>query len=353
MATLSPYVFWQELDNDGDPLAGGKVYSYEAGTTTPKDTYTDSTGNVANANPIILDSAGRAAVWLGDGGYKFILKDSGDVTIRTVDNTGGTSDTAFAGTVNDLTDNTSITTVYKNSALICDGTFSLSLLPVSEAGEGFYFIARNNGTGVITIDPNASETIDGAATITIGAGSSTLIICDGDEWFSFILSIASQAEAEAGTNNSKAMTPLRTKQSLTNAWPVGSLFLSTVSTNPATLLGFGTWVAYGAGRCFLGVGTGNDGTDSLVVAAGATGGKYKHTLTNAESARINGSFNSVGLGGTASATGTGFSVSDSGDGNSYGASGGVRQNLSLDIGGGGAHNNTQPYIGVYVWHRTA
>lgn len=74
----------QYFDNNGDPLAGGKVYFYEAGTTTPKNTYTDQGGATPNANPVILDSAGRASIW-GTGSYKEVVKTSADVTISTKD----------------------------------------------------------------------------------------------------------------------------------------------------------------------------------------------------------------------------------------------------------------------------
>lgn len=83
MASLFPAP-QQYFDNNGDPLAGGKVYFYEAGTTTPKNTYTDQTGGVANANPVILDSAGRASIW-GTGSYKEVVKTSADVLISTRD----------------------------------------------------------------------------------------------------------------------------------------------------------------------------------------------------------------------------------------------------------------------------
>lgn len=76
----------QFFDSNGNPLAGGKLYAYQAGTTTPQDTYTDSTGNTANANPVILDSAGRAAIWLASTNpYKLVLKTSADVTVWTQD----------------------------------------------------------------------------------------------------------------------------------------------------------------------------------------------------------------------------------------------------------------------------
>lgn len=91
---LSPFagVGAQFFDDNGDPLSGGKIYTYAAGTTTPKATYTDYTGGTPNANPIILDAAGRTPdeVWLNYGdAYKFILKDSADTTVGTYDNIDG------------------------------------------------------------------------------------------------------------------------------------------------------------------------------------------------------------------------------------------------------------------------
>jgi len=79
----------QFFTDDGVPLAGGLIYSYAAGTTTPKTAYTDSTGNIAHPNPIILNSAGRVPggeIWLTLGSYKFILATSTNVTIATYDN---------------------------------------------------------------------------------------------------------------------------------------------------------------------------------------------------------------------------------------------------------------------------
>jgi len=92
MAKISPYAFWQKFDDNGDPLAGGKLYTYEAGTTTNKQTFTDADETSINTNPVILDAAGRADVWLDSGSYKFVLTDSADVTIDTVDDIiGGAS----------------------------------------------------------------------------------------------------------------------------------------------------------------------------------------------------------------------------------------------------------------------
>ena len=79
----------QLFTDDGVPLAGGLIYSYQAGTTTPKVTYTSSAGNIAHTNPIILNSAGRVPsgeIWLTAGSYKFLLATSTNVTIATYDN---------------------------------------------------------------------------------------------------------------------------------------------------------------------------------------------------------------------------------------------------------------------------
>lgn len=86
MASLLPSPKMQFLDVNGDPLSGGKVNTYEAGTTTPKATYTTEAATVANANPVILDSRGEADIYWSTGAYKVVLTDSADTEIYTVDN---------------------------------------------------------------------------------------------------------------------------------------------------------------------------------------------------------------------------------------------------------------------------
>lgn len=77
--TLSTPMVFRAFDVNGLPLAGGKLYSYAAGTTTPLATYTDSSGGTPNTNPIILDAYGEAVVWLGSNAYKFNLLDANNV----------------------------------------------------------------------------------------------------------------------------------------------------------------------------------------------------------------------------------------------------------------------------------
>lgn len=77
----------QFFDNDGAPLNGGLAYFYQAGTSTPQNTYSDSDLSVPNANPVVLDSAGRAVIYFSPTpAYKCILKTSAGVTLWTQDN---------------------------------------------------------------------------------------------------------------------------------------------------------------------------------------------------------------------------------------------------------------------------
>lgn len=193
MARISPFVFKQEFDNNGAPLAGGKLYTYEAGTSTPKATYTDSTEGTANANPIILDANGRYDLWLGAGAYKFILHDANDVLISTVDDIEG--DASNVSTY-EISTTTNIDSTYANGIILCTSSPTINLLAASSAGDGFYIDIKNTGVGVVTIDPASSETIDSAATLTIGAGVSARIYCDATNWYSIFNTQVNGAAAD-------------------------------------------------------------------------------------------------------------------------------------------------------------
>lgn len=72
------------LDDSGHPMSGGKVWTYESGTTTPKDMWLDRDKTTLATNPIVLDTFGRAEVY-GDGLYKFVVMDPDDVELYDVD----------------------------------------------------------------------------------------------------------------------------------------------------------------------------------------------------------------------------------------------------------------------------
>lgn len=93
---LSPVLRQRFFDANGNPLAGGKLYTYQAGTSTPIATYTDSSGGTPNTNPVILDANGEANVWLNPSlAYKFVLKNSSDATQWTQDGVSGAGSVAL------------------------------------------------------------------------------------------------------------------------------------------------------------------------------------------------------------------------------------------------------------------
>src|SRR5712664_4046631 len=104
-ANLAPIPIFQPLNNNGGVVPGGKVFTYDAGTTNKRSTFTDSTGATPNANPIILDANGRANMWLSQTvAYKIVFAPSTDTdppsnAFWTVDVIGGSLATgAVSGT---------------------------------------------------------------------------------------------------------------------------------------------------------------------------------------------------------------------------------------------------------------
>lgn len=101
--TPIPFVKARFFDRCGKPLAGGKVYTYFANTTTPKVTYKDPYGLTPNTNPIVLDAAGEADIYL-DGTYRIRITDRNDVLINDVSKIGSW----FSGSLQDGLDNISL-----------------------------------------------------------------------------------------------------------------------------------------------------------------------------------------------------------------------------------------------------
>ena len=120
------------LGTTGLPLSGGKIYTYQAGSSTPLATYTTVDGTIANANPIILGTDGRtpSEIWLTYGyNYKFILQDSVGSTIATYDNLYGILGTIPAA-----------------SSTLPTGMILLWSGAVGSIPSGYYLCDGNNGT---------------------------------------------------------------------------------------------------------------------------------------------------------------------------------------------------------------
>jgi len=149
-------------------------------------------------------------------------------------------------------------------------------------------------------------------------------------------------------------TPANDTTNLINLiYPVGSIYISTSSTNPGTTFGVGTWVAFGQGRVLVGVGTGTDSNSvSQSFSAEGTGGEYTHQLTTTEMPSHTHTIeDSTGQAKSEAYNGSGARSWELLD---IGNSGGTNRALRAKAtGGDGYHNNVQPYIAVYMWKRTA
>lgn len=87
--TLAPVAHLQFLSPTGVPLANGKVFTYDAGTTNLRNTYKDSGGVIQNTDPVVLDQGGFADIWLANQAYKFVVQNSLGAQQWSVDNITG------------------------------------------------------------------------------------------------------------------------------------------------------------------------------------------------------------------------------------------------------------------------
>ena len=167
-----------------------------------------------------------------------------------------------------------------------------------------------------------------------GDGTYTMPTTDGD---------SGQVMSTNGEGQVTFTTLSGVTATIANAYPVGSLYMNASNAaNPATLLGFGTWAAFGAGRVLVGI----DSSDTDFDGAEETGGSKTHALTTGELAPHNHAVGSNDSGtGPGGAAGNQEHVRDAGVGNGPATS-------TSTTGSGTAHNNVQPYIVVYMWKRT-
>jgi hypothetical protein len=278
-----------------------------------------------------------------------------------------------------LSDLNGVSDEARNAVLVVGGTNSAIRSIIAPSVNKTYIIANNTIGGYAILIKTSAGT-----GLTITNGATQIVYCDGSEFYSAgfstsggaitgnltiggtlgvtgatTLTTATATTPTTGDNTTKIATTAFVQTALQSLYPVGSIYTATVATNPATLFGFGTWTAYGAGRVLIGNGGG--------YSAGATGGSadsvlvsHAHTASSSSSVSDPGHAHSyattyfAGAGGpienggewrvfnstgTTSAAGTGISVGTS---------------TSISTEGVSATNaNLQPYVVVYMWNRTA
>ena len=244
--------FVQFFDDNGDPLSGGKLYTYAAGTSTLKATYTTAAGTIENTNPIVLDAAGRAALFIS-GSYKFTLTDSNDVLVRTTDNiiaftaTGEASSAyfeAFSGdgsttvftTSEDLGTDEKLIMVYVDNGLQehgTNGTFATDTGWTKGAGWTI-------GSGVATAAGALSTAISQSAGVTINAGQPYVVTMtitrDAGSLTPSVGGTAGTARSSAGTYSEIIIAGSTQTLAFTGAGFTGTL--DNVTVKPAASAGF-------------------------------------------------------------------------------------------------------------------
>jgi hypothetical protein len=186
---------WQIADSNGDPISGARLNFYITGTSTRKDTFSDSALTTTNANPVVADSAGRFGnIFLESGAYRVVLTDADDVSIWDRDPVDGAL--GSSGAVDEVSANYTVTLADATKVISVSATAAartVTLPAAASAGDGFAVTIKksDSSANAVTIDGNGSETIDGAATHVLrGQYDWVTLRCDDSNWL-----VVSQGEA--------------------------------------------------------------------------------------------------------------------------------------------------------------
>jgi len=231
------------------------------------------------------------------------------------------------------------------------------------ANKKLYFIFNNTSSAItVKVSGQTGVSVPAAAKISLVSNGTDIVTATnymtGATFPSPTLTGTPVAPtASPGTNTTQIATTAFVTTGLQAAYPVGSIYLGTLSTNPNTLFGFGTWVAYGQGRMLI--------SQDATYTAGSTGGAATTTLitanlpshshsatttisdpghahsytTNSSTAPQSGSSTQCMVNPTSQTTGT--------------ATTGITASTSIsNTGSGTAATTISPYIAVYMWNRT-
>lgn len=231
MAQLLMMPKFKPLDANGNVVAGGKVYTYAAGTSTPLATYTDASGSVPNSNPVILDASGEANIWLNQTlNYKIVFKDASDVSIWTVDNVATLQDLSV--TTEKLVDGVLANTTAGREKM-ADGFLSATSDGLEKMADGF-LQATTAGREKMA-DGFLSATADGRAKMASGFLLPTHKAALGQ--------VVSSSCGSFSTTTTNGAGALVTNLSVTLTTTGRPVFLGLISAIPASNLFDGSYIS--------------------------------------------------------------------------------------------------------------
>jgi hypothetical protein len=241
-----------------------------------------------------------------------------------------------------------LTTAQCGASAIVTGIASIQF-PAKAAGLYYGIVCFGGSSSATLSTPDATPIYVGstyASTLGMPAGATALFLCNGSDWIALDYSGFANTQSP-GDNSTNTATTAFVQTAVAGAaqlaYPIGSVYFSANSTNPATSLGFGTWSQVGQGRVIVGVGTGTDinSVTATFPAGNDSVGEYVHTLSTTE----------IPAHSHTTPYGTGNVIAGSGTPAVFPGAGGTLS--SNNTGGGGTHNNVQPSFGLYIWKRTA
>jgi len=277
------------------------------------------------------------------------------------------------GTDTTITIPNGATGVARNMFLELTGTGGASTNLIVPTNKKLYFI-YNNSTGAVTVK------VSGQTGVSVPAAAKIVLVSNGTDIITATNYMASATlpsatlssptmtgvpvapTAAANTNTTQIATTAFVTTGLQAAYPVGSIYMSTVATNPNTLFGFGTWVTFGTGRMLI-------SQDGSTYTAGSTGGSATTTLITANlpshshsatsTVTDPGHLHAIGRAYQITAQSSGPTVADFAD-QGFAVQSTQTNTTGITVattigntGSGTAISTISPYIAVYMWNRTA
>lgn len=303
---------FKATDKYGKPLVGGKVYAYQAGSTTEqKDTYADPNLNAMNTWPVVLDDAGSASIYIS-GDYYIRIDDANDVFVMEGD---GVAD-----------------------------AYSVAVAVVADAGGG-------SGTLESRVADLESEVDDlQDQTNTISDTLNDYIISNNAALAAQNVALTAAIAAAVAAQNTAMLAAVAAEATARNTQIVaqqikpGGLYVTQSSENPSVELGYGTWARAAEGAAIVGLST-NVSHPAWTKTVGTVYGEYEHTMTLLE---LVGHGHGMPQGAVASTPG----AYTSGDDTAASTIGGTPPNTTST--GSGTPFNVVQFSEVWnVWRRTA